>query len=213
MKVSFHGASRGVTGSCYLLECGGKKILIDCGMYQGGGELETDNGAPFGFNEAEIDFLLLTHAHLDHCGRIPLLAKRGFHGEVICTRATAELARLVMMDSAYLQEEDTRYEIRKAQRRGNHASEIEPLYSRLDALNSLEYFGRKVEYNSAIDLAPGIRATFIDAGHILGSASVLLELEEKNIRHRIIFSGDIGYSGRAILRDPTPPPQVDTVIM
>ncbi|MEX2353651.1 MAG: MBL fold metallo-hydrolase [Gammaproteobacteria bacterium] len=213
MKISFHGASQGVTGSCHLLECGNKKILIDCGMYQGEGELEIDNASSFGFNEKEIDYLLLTHAHLDHCGRIPLIAKRGFKGEVICTRATAELARLIMMDAAYLQEEDTRYEIRKAQRRGKNTDEIEPLYNRLDAMNSLEFFGRKAEYNVPMQLAPGIQATFIDAGHILGSASVLLELEDQGKRHRIIFSGDLGYSDRAILRDPTPPPQVDTVVM
>jgi len=213
MKISFHGASRGVTGSCYLIESAGKKILIDCGLYQGQGELEIDNGGPFGFNEAEIDFLLLTHAHLDHCGRIPLLTRRGFQGEVICTRATAELARLVMMDAAYLQEEDTRYEIRKAQRRGKSDKVIEPLYTRLDALNSLEFFGRKSEYNVPVHLAPGIQATFMDAGHILGSSSILLELEENGHSHRLLFSGDLGYSGRAILRDPTPPPQVDTVVM
>lgn len=213
MKISFHGASQGVTGSCHLLECGNKKILIDCGLYQGEGELKNDNTSPFGFNETEIDYLLLTHAHLDHCGRIPLLAKRGFQGEVICTRATAELARLVMMDAAYLQEEDTRYEVRKAQRRGKDTAEIEPLYTRLDAMNSLEFFGRKVDYDKPIKLAEGIQATFIDAGHILGSASILLELDDQGKHHRIIFSGDLGYSGRAILRDPTPPPQVDTVVM
>lgn len=213
MKISFHGANRGVTGSCHLLECAGKKILIDCGMYQGEQELEEDNAGPFGFTESEIDYLLLTHAHLDHCGRVPLLAKRGFRGEIICTAATAELARLVMMDAAYLQEEDTRYEIRKAQRRGNHTEEIEPLYNRLDAMNSFELFGRKPEYGVPMQLAQGARATFIDAGHILGSASILLELEELGHRHRILFSGDIGYSGRAILRNPTPPPGVDTVVM
>ena len=105
MKLSFHGADRNVTGSCHLVECTGKKILIDCGLYQGGREIFEENAEPFGFDPADIDYLLLTHAHLDHCGRIPLLAKRGFVGEIITTAATVELARLVMLDSAGLQEE------------------------------------------------------------------------------------------------------------
>jgi len=106
MKISFHGADRGVTGSCHLVECAGKRILIDCGLYQGGRELNEENNQPFGFDPADIDYLLLTHAHLDHCGRIPLLAKRGFKGEIITTAATRELARLVMLDAAHLQEEE-----------------------------------------------------------------------------------------------------------
>ena len=118
MKLSFHGADQGVTGSCHLLECAGKRILIDCGMYQGGRELVEENIEPFGFDPASIDFLLLTHAHLDHCGRIPLLVKRGFKGEVITTAASVELARLIMLDSAGLQEEEARYQLRKFRRHG-----------------------------------------------------------------------------------------------
>jgi metallo-beta-lactamase family protein len=214
MKISFHGADQNVTGSCHLIECAGKKILIDCGMYQGGHELAEENSKPFGFDPASIDFLLLTHAHLDHCGRIPLLAKRGFKGEVITTSASMELARLVMLDSAGLQEEEARYQLRRAKRHGNkRAKEIEPLYTTLDTLNCLEYFGRHAKYDQALSIAPGITATFIDAGHILGSASIFLELEEDGKQHRILFSGDLGYSGRAILRDPTTTPHVDTVLM
>jgi len=214
MKISFHGADRGVTGSCHLLECADKRMLVDCGMYQGGRELAEENAEPFGFDPAAIDFLLLTHAHLDHCGRIPLLVKRGFTGEVITTAASLELARLVMLDSAGLQEEEARYQQRKARRRhGNQRNEIEPLYTTLDALNSLEFFGRRANYAQGVELAPGIRATFFDAGHILGSASILLELEEDGRQHRLLFSGDLGYSGRAILRDPVTPPAVDTVVM
>ncbi len=214
MKISFHGADQGVTGSCHLLECAGKRVLIDCGLYQGGREIAEENSQPFGFEPADIDYLLLTHAHLDHCGRIPLLVKRGFSGEVITTAASIELARLVMLDSAGLQEEEARYQLRKARRHGgNHGQKTEPLYTTLDALNSLGYFGRKASYGQAFTLAPGIRTTFIDAGHILGSASILLELEEGGHQQRLLFSGDLGYSGRAILRDPTPPPQVDTVVM
>jgi len=214
MKISFHGADQGVTGSCHLVECAGIKVLVDCGLYQGSRELVEENSDPFGFDLTDIDFLLLTHGHLDHCGRIPLLAKRGYKGEIITTAATVELARLVMLDSAGLQEEEARYQLRLAQRRGNHQQKaIEPLYTTLDALNSLEFIGRRATYNSPLQLAAGIRSTFIDAGHILGSASILLELEEEGREHRLLFSGDLGYSGRAILRDPTPPPQVDTVVM
>lgn len=214
MKISFHGADQGVTGSCHLLECAGKRILIDCGMYQGGRELVAENSEPFGFDPESIDYLLLTHAHLDHCGRIPLLVKRGFKGEVITTAATVELARLVMLDSAGLQEEEARYQARRANRRkSNHDENIEPLYTTLDALNSLDYFGRKVSYDQSLQLVPGIRVTFIDAGHILGSASIFLELEEDGYQHRLLFSGDLGYSDRAILRNPSIPPKVDTVVM
>ena len=221
MKISFHGADQGVTGSCHLVECAGKRILIDCGMYQGGRELVAENTQPFDFDPTSIDYLLLTHAHLDHCGRIPLLVKRGFKGEIITTSATVELARLIMLDSAGLQEEEARYKLRRAKRTANHNAEaladIEPLYTTMDALNSLDYFGRKVNYDNATELAPGIKATFIDAGHILGSASIFLELEEAQNKdkhkHRILFSGDLGYSDRAILRNPATPPHADTVVM
>ncbi len=124
MKIAFHGADRTVTGSCHRIECNGQNILIDCGLYQGGRELTEENAGPFGFEPADIDFLLLTHAHLDHCGRVPLAAKRGFEGEIICTAASRELARLVMLDAAGLQEEEAAYQTRKASRHGNHVSDI-----------------------------------------------------------------------------------------
>ncbi len=214
MKISFHGADQNVTGSCHLVECAGKRILVDCGMYQGRRELAEENSRPFGFDPESIDFLLLTHAHLDHCGRIPLLAKRGFKGEVITTAASVELARLIMLDSAGLQEEEARYQLRKQKRRGRkHRKSIEPLYTTLDALNSLDFFGRQAQYGKQLSIAPGITATFLDAGHILGSASIFLELQENGKQHRLLFSGDLGYSGRAILRDPATPPEVDTVVM
>jgi metallo-beta-lactamase family protein len=213
VKIAFHGADRTVTGSCHRIECNGKNILIDCGMYQGGRELTEENTGPFGFEPADIDFLLLTHAHLDHCGRIPLLAKRGFEGEIITTAASRELARLVMLDAAGLQEEEAAYQMRKASRHGNHVSDIQPLYTELDALNCLDCFGRKAFYGKTLQLATGIRATFFDAGHILGSASILLELEENGRTRRLLFSGDLGYSNRAILRNPARPPHADVVIM
>ncbi len=214
MKISFHGADQGVTGSCHLVECAGKRILVDCGMYQGGRELVEENAEPLGFDPTTIDFLLLTHAHLDHCGRIPLLVKQGFDGEIITTPASVELARLILLDAAGLQEEEARYQARRARRRhGKRQKPEEPLYTILDALNSLEFFGRKAAYDKPLELAPGIRATFLDAGHILGSASIFFELEESGHSHRLLFSGDLGYGGRAILRDPARPPAVDTVVM
>jgi metallo-beta-lactamase family protein len=213
MNISFHGAARGVTGSCHLVECAGTRILIDCGLYQGSRELEEDNADAFGFDPSKIDCLLLTHAHLDHCGRIPLLSTRGFRGEIIATEASRELARLVMLDSAGLQEEEARYRNRRAQRRGKDASRVEPLYTILEALNALEHFGRAAAYDQPLQLAPGIRATFIDAGHILGSACIVLDLNEAGRQCRIVFSGDLGLSARPILRDPAPPPQADVVVM
>ncbi|HUU74050.1 MAG TPA: MBL fold metallo-hydrolase [Burkholderiales bacterium] len=212
MKISFHGADRGVTGSCHLVECAGRSILIDCGLYQGGHELDEENAKDFGFDPASIDFLLLTHAHLDHCGRIPLLTKRGFKGEIITTAASRELARLVLLDSAHLQEEEAHYKSRRKKRHG-HARGPAPLYSVLDALNSTEHFGRSVQYKEALELAPGVRATFLDAGHILGSACVYLELEEQGQRRTLLFSGDLGNAERPFLRSPATPSGVDVVVM
>ena len=214
MKISFHGADRTVTGSCHLIECSGKRILVDCGMFQGSRELSEDNAEPFGFDAKAIDVVLLTHAHLDHCGRLPLLVKRGFTGEIISTGASRELTRVVMLDSARLQEEDAdRNRRRHARRRGSDDTDDAPLYTVLDAMNVLEHFGRTAHYDVPLDVAPGIRATFFDAGHILGSASILLELEEKGARRRLVMSGDIGNAGRPLLNPPKPPPQCDAVVM
>jgi metallo-beta-lactamase family protein len=203
MRISFHGADRGVTGSCHMVECCGKKILIDCGLYQGGREIEEENAEPFGFEPSEIDYVLLTHAHLDHCGRLPLLVKRGFRGEIVTTAATRELARLVMLDAAHLQEEEVRH-------RRNHST---PLYSILDAFYVLDFFGRIASYGRPVDIARNLRATFFDAGHILGSASILLELQEKGEKRSVFFSGDIGNTGRPILRNPATPDHADYVVM
>lgn len=201
MRLSFHGADRGVTGSCHLIECAGTRVLIDCGMYQGSGELHEENAEPFGFDVATVEYVLLTHAHLDHCGRLPLLVQRGFRGEIITTSATRELARLVLLDAAHLQEEEARYRQRKShERRGGH--EDGPLYTTLDALNSFDYFGRTAVYGQPLELAPGLRVTFVDAGHILGSASVLVELDEQAARRSVLFSGDIGNAGRPLLSAP-----------
>ncbi|NTW07830.1 MAG: MBL fold metallo-hydrolase [Syntrophaceae bacterium] len=212
MKLEFHGADQNVTGSCHLFEAAGKKILIDCGLYQGGREIDEENAEPLGFDPASIDYLLLTHAHLDHCGRIPLLVKEGFTGEIITTAASCELARVVLLDSAHVQEDEARYKAKKASRHGQK-DPIEPLYNVVDALNCFGFFGRTAEYNQPITITDGIQATFIDAGHILGSASIVLDVENKGQQRRILFSGDLGYNGRAIIRDPATPPHADIVVM
>ncbi|HLJ18568.1 MAG TPA: MBL fold metallo-hydrolase [Stellaceae bacterium] len=212
MKISFHGAAGDVTGSCHLVEAAGRRILIDCGMFQGSRELHQENAEPFGFDPTAIDFLLLTHAHLDHCGRIPLLAKRGFRGEVVTTAASRDLARLVILDSAHLQEEESQRRGRTSSRRGSDG-DTEPLYSTVDALGSLDYFGRTAVYGETLEIAPGLRATFHDAGHILGSASILLEAEESGRRRSVVLSGDIGNAGRPLLRAPEPPAAADAVVM
>jgi metallo-beta-lactamase family protein len=213
MRLSFHGADHDVTGSCHLLETGGAKVLIDCGMFQGSKELNEENAAALGFNAAEIDCLLLTHAHLDHCGRIALLAKRGFKGEIITTGATRELARVVMLDAAHLQEEDSRRRSMKLARRGASQAPATPLYTTLDVMNALGRFGRTASYCAPLEVRPGLRATFFDAGHILGSASVLVECDEGRTTKRVVFSGDLGNAGGPLLNTPQPPPSADIVIM
>ncbi len=214
MKLSFYGADRTVTGSCHMVECAGKRILIDCGLYQGGRELEEENEDAFGFDPASIDYVLLTHAHLDHCGRLPLLVKRGFRGEIISTAATAEIARLVMVDSAHLQEEDARYRAKKAKKhRDRKEKPIAPLYSLIDALNSISHFGRTAHYDQPIELTAGITATFVNAGHILGSASVFLQLQEGGRASSVLFSGDLGKDIDPLLIGPAKPPQADNVVM
>jgi metallo-beta-lactamase family protein len=213
LRLSFHGADRSVTGSCHLIECAGKRILIDCGLHQGSRELDEENAEPFGFDAAGIDYVLLTHAHLDHCGRLPLLAKRGFRGEIITTSASRELARLVMLDAAHLQEEDVRDRARRVGHGGAIHDHREPLYSTLDALNCLDYFGRTAIYAQVFEVAAGVHATFADAGHILGSASILLELEEGGHSTSVLFSGDLGNAGHPLLRGPTKPPHAENVVM
>ncbi|MCW8964565.1 MAG: MBL fold metallo-hydrolase [Gammaproteobacteria bacterium] len=212
MKLSFHGATRNVTGSCHMVECDGVRILIDCGLYQGGREIYEENRQDFGFDPAKIDFLLLTHAHLDHCGRIPLLIKQGFRGEIITTAASRELARLVMLDAAHLQEEEAAWLTRRATRRGREQT-YTPLYTTLDALSAVDFFGRTPNYKAPIKLSKRLTATFHDAGHILGSASVLLQHRKKKDTRRVLFSGDIGASKRELLPDPEPPGSIDAVIM
>jgi metallo-beta-lactamase family protein len=201
MQISFHGADRDVTGSCHLLECAGKRLLIDCGMFQGARELEAENAAPFGFDAAAIDYLLLTHAHLDHCGRLPLLAKHGFRGEIIATGASRELAQIVLQDSAHMAEDDANWRMRRAP----GGAPVEPLYTQADVASVMARFGRTARYGESLALAADLRVSFFDAGHILGSAHVLVEVTEGGRARRVLFSGDIGGAGRPIIRDPDPP--------
>ena len=212
MKLSFHGADRTVTGSCHLVEAAGRRILIDCGMLQGSRELDEENAEPFGFDPTALDAVLLTHAHLDHCGRLPLLVKRGFRGEVIATAPTRSLTRLVLLDAAHLQDEEARRHTRHAHRHGVRPDRA-PLFTLLDALEAMDRFGRAAAYGTPIPLFPGVVASFHDAGHILGSASVLLDVTEAGTRHRVLYSGDLGGAGRPLLRAPVPPPEAAAVVM
>src|SRR3990172_2367616 len=212
MKLSFHGANRDVTGSCHLVEAAGMRVLIDCGMFQGGRRLDEDNSEPFGFDPRDVDIVLLTHAHLDHCGRLPLLVKRGFGGEIATTAASRELARVVLLDSASLHEEEAKREERTAARRGEDRS-VEPLYTTLDALNTFEQFGRTANYGEQLTLAPNLYATFLDAGHILGSATIVIESTRNGTRHVLGFSGDIGNEADPLLRSPVTPAGADAVVM
>lgn len=211
MHISFHGAAGEVTGSCHLVEANGRKILIDCGLFQGAREAEEENGEEFGFDPRDIDILLLTHAHLDHCGRIPLLRKRGFDGEIITTKPTRELARIVLLDSAHIQEEEYQRKLRHHHR---HDGRDEPrlLYGILEANHSFDCFGRCVGYGEEIEIGPGIHATFHDAGHILGSAWIRLTVEEEGLRRSLVFSGDLGSAGRPLLRDPERPAKADILV-
>jgi metallo-beta-lactamase family protein len=211
MRISFHGAAQDVTGSCHLLEAAGKRMLIDCGLHQGSRALNLENAEPFGFDAAAIDCVLLTHAHLDHCGRLPLLSKRGFKGPIVTTAASRELANLVILDTAYLQEAEAARDARTAARIGAKAAP--PLYTVLDATNSLHQFSKVLSYEQPYEIAPGLKATFFDAGHILGSASVLIEAEEGGKRRSVFFSGDIGNADRPLLLPPRTPPAAQAVVM
>ena len=207
MKLHFYGADRCVTGSCHCLEINGKKILVDCGLQQGRDELDNRYLA---FAPGSIDILLVTHAHIDHTGRIPLLVKNGFHGRILTTRVTADLMKIMLLDSAHIQESDAEYENRKGQRAGRE--HVEPLYTEQDALDVFKYV-TTCEYEEKINLCEGVSAVFTDAGHLLGSASITLELEENGVHKTLVFSGDIGNVDQPIIRDPQLLKKADYVVM
>ncbi len=207
MKLTFFGAAKAVTGSCHCLEVGGKKILIDCGLQQG--RDERDNRV-LDFAPGYIDYVILTHAHIDHSGRIPLLVKQGFHGQIVTTRLTGQLMSIMLRDSAHIQEQDAQWQNQKGKRAGREP--VEPLYTIADAEAALKNVVTH-EYGELVDLCEGVRIRFVDAGHLLGSASVELWLTEGDVTKKIVFSGDIGNIDQPIIRDPQYIGDADYVVM
>lgn len=210
MKIKFCGASTGVTGSCHLITTEKHKILLDCGQFQGGKAQDALNYEDFPFDPAEIDYVILSHAHIDHCGRIPLLVNRGFKGQIYCTDATADLLDVMLKDSGYIHEKEAEWKNRKNERAGRPA--VDPLYTYNDAVNSLKYV-RPVLYDQLIELNDEMKVVFNDAGHILGSAITELWVTENDNVSKIVFSGDLGVMERPILRNPTIIKKADYVIM
>ncbi len=210
MKIQFCGASTGVTGSCHLITTEKHKILLDCGQFQGGKAQDALNYEEFPFDPAEIDFVILSHAHIDHCGRIPLLVKRGFKGDIYCTDATADLLDVMLKDSGYIHEKEAEWKNRKNERAGR--AMVEPLYTYNDAVDSLK-FVKPVLYDQLVELNEQMKMVFNDAGHILGSAITELWITEDDNVSKLVFSGDLGVMDRPILRNPTIIKKADYVIM
>jgi metallo-beta-lactamase family protein len=211
MKIAFHGAARTVTGSKHLITLkSGKKILLDCGMFQGMG-LETDVlNREFGFDAATVDVMILSHAHIDHCGLIPKLVKEGFMGKIFCTPATHELTKILLLDSAEIQEDDVKYENKK--RAASGQPYLKPLYTKDDAEKAFAHF-ESVEYHTWFNVIDGVQAMFTDAGHIIGSACVNVKINENGKETRIMFSGDVGRYRDIILKSPEEFPQQDYILL
>jgi metallo-beta-lactamase family protein len=207
MKITFCGAAQTVTGSCHLVETNGLRLLLDCGLFQGGHQSGDRNRDPFPFDPASIDYVLLSHAHLDHSGRIPLLVREGFKGKILCTRATAEIVKLMLADSAHIQVEEAAYHARKAKRRGEEA--LPPLYNMDDVMRCTELLRPVFGYDHETRLEKGVSCIFHDAGHILGSACVEVKTSDGNL----LFSGDLGNRHQPIVRDPSVPPHADVVLV
>lgn len=210
MKVKFCGASIGVTGSCHMISTDNHKILLDCGQFQGGKEMDRMNEEPFPFNPSEIECVILSHAHIDHCGRLPLLVKRGFKGPIYCTDATADLLDVMLKDSAYIHEKDAEWQTRKNLRTGKPP--VEPLYTIQDSEAALRLV-KPILYDQLVELNPEMKIVFNDAGHILGSAITELWVTEGDKTSKIVFSGDLGVENRPILRDPVKIKKADFLIM
>lgn len=211
MKVHFLGAAQTVTGSCYMIEACGKRFCVDCGMHQGNKAIETRNRNTEVYRAPNVDFVLLTHAHIDHSGLLPLLVKEGFKGKIYCTAATGELISLMLEDSAHIQEMEAQFEAKKYTRRGLQ-NPPQALYTIADAQKTATHI-QTIALHEPQELAEGIRATFYEAGHILGSGSIRLEITEQGKTTSIIFSGDIGRPQALIVRDPETPPLADYVFM
>lgn len=210
MKIKFCGAAMGVTGSCHLLSTENHKILLDCGQFQGGKAQDALNEEPFPFDPAEIECVVLSHAHIDHCGRLPLLVKRGFKGAIYCTDATADLLEVMLKDSGFIHEKEAEWQSRKNERAGRKP--VEPLYTVKDSEETLKYV-RPVMYDQLFEINDEMKVVFNDAGHILGSAIIELWTAEDDNVYKTVFSGDLGVLDRPILRDPTIIKKADYVIM
>jgi metallo-beta-lactamase family protein len=210
MKITFHGAARTVTGSQHLLTVQGKRLLLDCGLFQGRRKDTYKRNLNFPFSPTSIEAVVLSHAHIDHCGNLPNLVRQGFEGPIHATLATADLTEILLRDSGHIQEADVEFVNKRRARRGEPP--VEPLYTIAQA----EEAGRLLvghTYNQPFEPIPGAQVTLVDAGHILGSAEVALNLEEKGRAVRMMFSGDIGRYGLPILRDPTLPQNIEYLIM
>jgi metallo-beta-lactamase family protein len=210
MKIQFHGAVRTVTGSQHLLTVGGRKILFDCGLYQGSRKKTYERNKHLPFDAAEVDALILSHAHIDHSGNIPNLVKSGFQGDIICTYATRDLCAIMLRDSAKIQHYDIAYLNKKRKRQ--ELPPLEPFYTMEDAVESLKHF-IGIGYDRPFTIFPGMSVTFHDAGHILGSAMVVLDIEGESGPKRFVFSGDLGRPDRPILRDPTFLDEADVLLV
>lgn len=207
MKLTFFGAAKAVTGSCHCVEVGGKKILIDCGLQQG--KDERDNSV-LDFAPNYIDYVIVTHAHIDHSGRIPLLIKQGFQGQIFTTRLTGELMDIMLQDSAHIQEQDAQWKNQKGKRAGREP--VEPLYTVADAAQVADHLVL-AEYGQVIELFQGVKIRFVDAGHLLGSACVEMWITEDGVEKKILFSGDLGNINQPVIRDPSFIDGADYVVM
>lgn len=210
MKITFLGAARTVTGSNYLVEAAGKKFLVDCGMYQGKAAEEKENSDPFLYDVHEIDFMLLTHAHIDHSGRIPKLYNEGFRGSIYATKATCDLCEIMLPDSGHIQEVEVQWQNRKRMRQGK--PELPPLYTAEDAIRCMEIF-KPVRYDEIVDITPEISVRFNDAGHMLGSAIIEIWANENGKTTKAVFTGDLGNNDLPLLDSPTMISNADYLIM
>ena len=212
MELQFHGAVRTVTGSQHLLTVNGRKILLDCGFFQGRRQESYRRNQQLPYNAAEVDILILSHAHIDHSGNIPNLVKSGFRGDIYCTYATRDLCAVMLRDSAKIMQYDVDYLNKK--RRKRDLEPVEPIYTMEDAVESLKYF-LAFSYERSREIMPGVTLTFFDAGHILGSAIVALDIEDRETGRdlRLVFSGDLGRPDRPILRDPTFLDEADVLLI
>jgi metallo-beta-lactamase family protein len=210
MRINFHGAAQTVTGSQHLLEVNGFYLLLECGLYQGRRKDAFERNRNFPFDPFKVDAVLLSHAHIDHSGNLPLLVKKGYRGPIYATDATAHLANIMLIDSGHIHESDAEFLNKKAKRRGEKP--VEPLYTIEDATQVAQYFECQ-PYDSSFEVVPGVRAQLVEAGHILGSAAIVLDVEENGRQFRLWFSGDIGRRDLPLLRDPVLPSDADYMIM